>query len=102
MGELGEAVRLYRPLIGWKSTETLVGLDELSSGTYDWDHDIDDERFRDARNLVDISNRRTGLVHHRVVGVGSLLCDSDGVAMGLIFCGPELWFLPFVFGPAPH
>ena len=52
--ELGEAVRLYRSLIGWKSTETLVGLDESSSGTYDWDHGIDDERSRDVSKSCEV------------------------------------------------
>lgn len=63
--------------------------------TYDRDHGIDDERFRDVSNLVESSNNRIGLTYHRDVVMGILLCDSDGVAMGLICCEPELWFFAF-------
>ena len=50
--ESGEAIRLYKPLVGWKSTETIVGLDELPPGTFDRDHGTEDERFRDVSNLA--------------------------------------------------
>lgn len=71
--ESGESVRLYRPLIGWKSTETLVGLDELAPGTYDRDHGIEDERFSDVSTIFHLSNLRAGLICDRDAGMGTLL-----------------------------
>lgn len=50
--ESGEAIRLYRPFVGWKSTEMIVGLDELPQGNFDRDHGTEDERFRDVSNLA--------------------------------------------------
>jgi hypothetical protein len=48
LDETGCEVTLRRPILGWKSTERYVFLDELASGTFDREHGFEDERFRDV------------------------------------------------------
>lgn len=43
--ESGKTIWLRRPVVGWKSTEMVVAMDELASGTYDRDHGIEDRHL---------------------------------------------------------
>jgi hypothetical protein len=46
LDETGYEVTVRRPVVGWKSTERYMFLDELASGNFDREHE--DERFRDV------------------------------------------------------
>jgi hypothetical protein len=46
--ETGCEVTVRRPIVGWKSTERYVFLDELASGDFDREQGFEDERFRDV------------------------------------------------------
>jgi len=48
LDETGCEVTVRRPIVGWKSTERHVFLDELASGNFDREHGFEDERFRDV------------------------------------------------------
>jgi hypothetical protein len=66
LNETGCEVTVRRPLIGWKSTEVYVFLDELASGNFDREHGIEDERVRDASFMPVMLGARMELITRRV------------------------------------
>jgi hypothetical protein len=63
LDETGCEVTLRRPIVGWKSTERCLFLDELASGNFDRDHGFEDERFRDVSCLLIVSLSWDGADH---------------------------------------
>lgn len=60
--ESGGNIWLYRPLVGWKSTELILGLDELLSPGYDQDHGVGDERLGDVSIILIWSEQCSSLI----------------------------------------
>jgi len=69
LDETGREVTLRRPIVGWKSTERYVFLDELATGTFDRDHGFEDERFRDVSLNTTIYATFVALTNSRADGM---------------------------------
>lgn len=77
LDESGKTIWLRRPVVGWKSTEMIVGMDELASGTYDWDHGIEDVRFRDVSISSEIYRMPIDLMTRRDIDMATLSFEYE-------------------------